>query len=61
MESFFASLKRERDFPTDCTRDDARALVFESIEVFDNPVRRLSSLGYLSLVEYERRHNPPLR
>jgi putative transposase len=61
MESFFASLKRERDFPADCTRDDARAIVFESIEMFYNPVRLHSSLGDLSPVEYERRHNPTLR
>ena len=61
VESFFASLKRERDFPTGCTRDDARAIVFEYLELFDNPVRLHSSLGYVSPVEYERRHNPTLR
>ena len=61
MESFFASLKRERDFPASCTRDDARAIVFEYIELFYNPVRLHSSLGYLSPAEYERRYNPTLR
>jgi len=61
VESFFASLKRERDFPTDCTRDDARAIVFEYLELFDNPVRLHSSLGYVSPVEYERRYDPTLR
>ena len=60
-ESFFASLKRERDFPTGCTRDDARAIVFEYLELFYNPIRRHSSLGYVSPVEYECRHNPTLR
>ena len=60
-ESFFAGLKRERDFPTGCTRDDARAIVFEYVELFYNPVRPRSSPGYLSPVEYERRHNPTLR
>ena len=39
VESFFASLKRERDFPTSCTRDDARAIVFEYVELFYNPIR----------------------
>ena len=61
VESFFAGLKRERDFPTDGTRDDARTIVFEYVELFYNPVRLHSSLGYLSPVEYERRHNPTLR
>ena len=61
VESFFASLKRERDFPTDCTRDDARAIVFEYLELFYNPVRLHSSLGCVSPVEYERRYDPTLR
>jgi transposase InsO family protein len=61
VESFFASLKRERDFPTGATRDDVRAIVFEYVELFYNPTRRHSSLGYLSPVEYERRHNPTVR
>ena len=55
MESFFASLKKElihdEDYPT---RDEARASVFEYIEVFYNRVRRHSTLGYLSPVEYEQ-------
>jgi putative transposase len=61
VESFFASLKRERDFPASCTRDDVKAIVFEYVELFYNPVRLHSSLGYLSPAEYERRHNPKLR
>jgi putative transposase len=61
VESFFASLKRERDFPADCTRDAARAIVFEYIELFYNPIRLHSSLGYVAPAEYERRHNPTLR
>ena len=61
MGPFFASPKRERDFPADCTRDDARAIAFEYVERFDNPVRRHSSPGYVSPAEYERRHDPTLR
>ena len=56
MESFFATLKKElvhveRDY---ATRAEARASLFEYIEVFYNRVRRHSSLGYKSPVEYER-------
>lgn len=55
-ESFFASLKEEwirgRLYKT---RQEARAAIFEYIEMFYNPVRRHSTLGYLSPVEFERR------
>ena len=55
MESFFASLKKElvhdEDYPT---RAEARASLLEYIEVFYNRIRRHSSLGYRSPVEYER-------
>jgi putative transposase len=51
VESFFASLKRERDFPADCTRDAAKANVFEYIELFYNPIRLHSSLGYVAPAE----------
>jgi putative transposase len=61
VESFFASLKRERDFPAGCTRDEARAIVFEYVELFYNPIRLHSSLGYVSPAEYERRYDPTLR
>ena len=36
------------------TRAEARASLCESIEVFSDRVRRHSSLGYKSPVEYER-------
>jgi putative transposase len=39
------------------TRAQARAEIFEYLEVFYNRVRRHSSLGYLSPVELERAHN----
>jgi putative transposase len=51
MESFFASLKKEMVHDADFA---TRAEVFESIEVFDNRVRRHSALGCLSPDEYER-------
>jgi putative transposase len=55
MESFFASLKKELVHDEDyATRQEARASLFEYIEVFYNRVRRHSSLGYKSPVEYER-------
>ncbi len=55
LESFFASLKKEltRGEPF-ATREEARASIFEYIEVFFNRMRRHSSLGYMSPAEYER-------
>lgn len=59
VESFFASLKRELVHDERyTTREHARASIFEYLEVFYNRVRRHSSLGFLSPVEYERTHNP---
>lgn len=56
MESFFSSLKTERiGRNTYRTRDAARADVFGYIERFYNPVRRHSTIGYLSPVEFERK------
>jgi putative transposase len=55
MESFFASLKKELIHHEDYqTRAEARASIFEYIEVFYNRVRRHSALDYLSPVEYEQ-------
>jgi len=55
MESFFASLKKELVHGADfATRAEARAAIFEYIEVFYNGQRRHSSLGYVSPVEYEQ-------
>ena len=56
-ESFFATLECELlDRRTFKTQAEARMVVFEFIEGFYNPCRRHSSLGYLSPVDYERRH-----
>jgi putative transposase len=55
MESFFASLKKELVHGADfATRAEARAALFEYIEVFYNVQRRHSSLGYVSPAEYEQ-------
>ena len=58
VESFFGRLKCEVG-PGEMfdTRDQAKAELFEYLEVFDNRVRRHSSLGYVSPVEYERTYN----
>ena len=55
VESFFDSLKTEIDIEVFDTRDDARAAIFDYIEVFYNRHRRHSSLGYLSPADFERR------
>ena len=56
-ESFFATLECELlDRRRFRTQAEARMAVFEFIEGFYNPRRRHSSLGYLSPVDYERRH-----
>ena len=56
--SFFGRLKCEIE-PDGmfATRDQARAVIFEYLEVFYNRVRRHSSLGFLSPAEFERAHS----
>jgi putative transposase len=58
MESFWSSLKRElvhrRHF---VTRAEARAAIFEWIEIFYNRVRLHSALGYQSPVDFETQLN----
>jgi transposase InsO family protein len=62
VESTFGSLKRELvHHESYATREEARASVFEYVEVFHNRVRRHSTLGYVSPAEYERTHNLNLR
>jgi putative transposase len=55
VESFFASLKKERVHrKTYATRDEARADIFDYIEAFYNTRRRHSTLGQVSPAEFER-------
>ena len=54
MESFFATLKKERVHQQRyATRAEARASVFDYIEIFYNRQRRHSALGYVSPAEFE--------
>ena len=53
-ESFWATLKKElMSDTTFATREEARAAIFEYIEVFYNRQRIHSSIGYLSPEEFE--------
>jgi putative transposase len=62
VESFFSTLKNElvheRDYHT---RDEARAEVFEFIEVFYNRQRLHQTLDYVSPVQFETANPVPLR
>jgi len=54
-ESFFSSLKNELvHFHNFNTREEARAAIFEYIEIFYNRQRLHQTLDYLSPVEFER-------
>ena len=56
-ESFFATL--ECELLARCrfrTQAEARSAVFAFVEGFYNPRRRHSSIGYLSPIDYEHRH-----
>lgn len=58
VESFFGRLKCEvAPGEVFATRGQARAAIFEYLEVFYNRVRRHSSLGLVSPAEFERAHN----
>ena len=57
-ESFFATLECELiDRRRFRSHGEARIAVFQFIEGFYNPSRRHSALGYLSPIEYERKHD----
>jgi hypothetical protein len=54
-ESVVATIKAELVYRSRFkTKDEARLAVFRYIEGFYNPLRRHSSPGYMSPVEYER-------
>lgn len=56
-ESFFQLLKRERiRRKTYATREQARADVFDYIEMFYNPKQRHSHAQQLSPIEFEKRY-----
>jgi putative transposase len=58
MESFFGRLKCEvSSSEMFATRDQARAELFEYLEVFYNRVRLHSSLGFVSPTEFERAYH----
>lgn len=60
VESFFASLKRERvNRVRYRTRDEARADIFDYIEVFYNRKRRHSYLNYQAPLAYEMNYQNP--
>ena len=53
-ETFFATLKKELVYRSSWpTRRELTGEIFEYIEAFYNPIRRHSTLGYLSPVEFE--------
>jgi putative transposase len=59
MESFFATLKKELvHHEKYATVAEAKASLFEYIEVFYNRVRRHSSLGYVAPAEFESGKHP---
>ena len=56
MESFFHSLKVEQVHHDDYrTRQEARSVIFDYIEVFYNRQRKHSSLGYKSPINFEEK------
>jgi putative transposase len=57
VESFFGSLKNEMvAFERFKSREEAALRIYEWIEIYYNRVRRHSTLGYVSPIEYERKN-----
>ncbi len=62
IESTFGRMKVELVYSEKYeTRAEAKASIFEYIEVFYNRLRRHSTLEYATPDEYERTHNPNCR
>lgn len=61
IESFWATLKRELVYPRErfATREEARAAIFEFIEIYYNRERLHSALDYETPAAFERLHHPP--
>lgn len=58
MESFWSTLKLESIYRTHfATRQEARAEIFDYIEIFYNRQRSHSALGHLSPVDFELQNN----
>ena len=57
VERLWRTVKRELGVEVFGDRGQARAAIFEYLEVFYNRVRRHSSLGYVSPDEFERTHD----
>ena len=56
MESFFSRLKVEQIYPEKYrTEKQAYTGLFEYIELFYNPIRRHSALGYMSPNDFEEK------
>ena len=57
QESFHASLKKEKLYQMKLyTFEDAYKAIYDYIEGFYNPIRLHSSIGYLSPIEFEKKH-----
>jgi transposase len=54
IRGYISTLKAEMGVYVFATREAARTAVFEYIEGFYNPVRRHTSIGYMSPADYER-------